>query len=89
LVDENLWNVVNSWVNQLEETDFTKLLPLLRRTFANFSSPERRKLGEKLKNGGVKKTTLDRPIDESKMEAALPIVMKILGYTESLMELNH
>ena len=51
LIDQDLWNVVNSWVEQLEEEIFIQVLPLLRRTFSNFSKPERRKLGEKVKSG--------------------------------------
>jgi hypothetical protein len=80
LIDEDLWTVVNSWVDQLEESVFTQLLPLLRRTFASFTSPERRKLGEKLKSGGVKQASIHRPFDETKMEKALPVVMQLLGY---------
>jgi len=80
LIDEDLWTVVNSWVDQLEESVFTQLLPLLRRTFACFTSPERRKLGEKLKSGGVKQASIHRPFDETKMEKALPVVMQLLGY---------
>ena len=52
LLDENLWNILNNWVTQLEEEVFIQLLPVLRRSFATFSKPERRKLGEKAKNGG-------------------------------------
>ena len=52
LIDNDLWNVVNNWVDQLDEETFTQVLPLLRRTFSNFSNPERKKLGEKVKSGG-------------------------------------
>jgi hypothetical protein len=52
LLDENLWNILNNWVIQLEEDIFIQLLPVLRRSFATFSKPERRKLGEKAKSGG-------------------------------------
>lgn len=42
LIDDNLWNVVNSWVSGLDENIFIEVLPLLRRTFSNFTKPERK-----------------------------------------------
>ena len=39
-----LWNAVNGWIDALAWDDFTPLLPLLRRTFASFSGPEREQL---------------------------------------------
>ncbi|HEX2533350.1 MAG TPA: DUF5682 family protein, partial [Chitinophagaceae bacterium] len=51
LLDEDLWSVLNGWVSTLEDADFTEVLPLLRRTFAQFTPPERHKLGEKARHG--------------------------------------
>lgn len=82
LVDNDLWTVVNNWMNQLEQDTFTQLLPLLRRTFSGFSKPERRKLGEKAKSGvgvGPAVATVDEQFDESRAEKGIPIVMKMLG----------
>lgn len=39
-----LWSLVNNWVAGLEWTDFEAILPLLRRTFADFSQFDRRRL---------------------------------------------
>ncbi|SFW42397.1 DUF5682 family protein [Chitinophaga sancti] len=83
LVDNDLWTVVNNWMNQLEQDTFTQLLPLLRRTFSGFSKPERRKLGEKAKNGvgagPSAAAALDVQFDESRAEKGIPVVMKMLG----------
>lgn len=83
LVDNDLWTVVNNWMNQLEQDTFTQLLPLLRRTFSGFSKPERRKLGEKAKNGITTGSTasfgIDVQFDTTRAEKGIPVVMKMLG----------
>lgn len=82
LIDQDLWNVVSNWVEQLEEDVFVQVLPLLRRTFANFSKPERRKLGEKVKSGSsgivVKQTAIG--IDEERAKQGIGVVMRMMGY---------
>ena len=81
LIDNNLWGVVNNWVDQLEEETFIQVLPLLRRTFSNFSSPERRKLGEKVKSGSshtVIKTAAQ--FDNERGKKGIDVVMKLMGY---------
>ena len=42
LIDDDLWQIVNSWVTQLDEELVVKALPLLRRTFGPFPTPQRR-----------------------------------------------
>ena len=81
LIDNNLWGVVNNWVEQLTGETFIEVLPLLRRTFANFSKPERRKLGEKVKQGGANvmvKTETD--FDAERGKQGIGVVMRLLGY---------
>jgi hypothetical protein len=51
LYDDTLWNLLYEWVDQLPETAFNDMLPVLRRTFAKFEPAERRKLGEKAQKG--------------------------------------
>lgn len=82
LVDNDLWTVVNNWMNQLEQDTFTQLLPLLRRTFSGFSKPERRKLGEKAKSvvgSGSAAVSVEVQFDAERAEKGIPIVMKMLG----------
>jgi hypothetical protein len=82
LIDNDLWNLVNNWVSTLDEETFTRVLPLLRRTFAGFSSPERKKLGEKVKAGGsgtaVKQVT-ENNLDEKRAKQGIPVIMQLLG----------
>ncbi len=40
----SLWQLVDNWVRELPWENFEVILPLLRRTFANFSPAERRRL---------------------------------------------
>lgn len=82
LIDNDLWNVVDNWIDQLDEDIFIQVLPLLRRTFSNFTKPERRKLGEKVKSGGsstdLRKT--ETGIDSERAKQGIDIVMKLFGY---------
>ncbi len=81
LVDNDLWTVINSWVQHLDDENFMHVLPLLRRTFSNFTATERRKIGEKAKGGGVsvskKETTA---FDEKRAAQSIPVVMELFGY---------
>ncbi len=84
LLDEALWGMVESWVSSIDEPTFAILLPLLRRTFANFSNSERRKLGEKAKNGSSgKRTTFavtsHDNFNHERAKRGLPVVTKLLG----------
>jgi hypothetical protein len=81
LIDNDLWNLVNNWVDALDEETFTRVLPLLRRTFAGFSSPERKKLGEKVKSGGagIAAKQVESNIDEERAKQGIPVIMQLLG----------
>ncbi|PBQ32676.1 hypothetical protein CNR22_13135 [Sphingobacteriaceae bacterium] len=81
LIDENLWLLVETWVKQLSEQHFIEVLPLMRRTFSQFSSPERRKLGEKAKSSTVSnhRKQLVFEIDHEGGMKALPIIMHLLN----------
>lgn len=82
LIDDNLWNLINVWVSSLEDVHFTHALPLLRRTFSQFSQPERRKLGEKAKTKGSPASAAARTEQNFDHESGLegiPIVLELLG----------
>ncbi len=81
LLDDALWNVVNNWVTALEEDVFLQVLPLLRRTFSHFSTPERRKIGEKVKSGKstVRVTNRSEAFDEERGKRGIPVVLQVLG----------
>lgn len=82
LLDENLWNILNSWVAILEEETFVQLLPLLRRAFTEFTTAERRKLGEKVKAGDkpqAVKVDLATNFNHENAAKALPTILSLLG----------
>jgi Family of unknown function (DUF5682) len=82
LIDEALWTLVNQWVAQLDASVFNEVLPLLRRTFANFTPPERKKLGEKSKSGqsgSTFKVLQETQIHTERARKGLPIVLHLLG----------
>lgn len=81
LVDNNLWDVIYAWVGQLETDSFTEVLPLLRRSFAHFTQPERKKLGEKVKTGnkGIAITVSESGFDHQRARKGIPVVLQLLG----------
>lgn len=81
LLENDLWTIIDDWVKQLDESVFTQVLPLLRRTFSNFSTGERRKLGEKVKAGGTTVTIkTEAGFDSERAKKGIPVVMQLLGY---------
>ena len=46
--DAELRALVDGWVAELSDSEFTDVLPLVRRTFSTFTPPERRLIGERL-----------------------------------------
>ncbi len=46
-----LWHILDGWVSELPEDNFTELLPLLRRSFSRFQPPERRKMLDLARRG--------------------------------------
>ena len=50
LHQDALWQVFDRWLSELSADVFVEMLPLLRRAFADFTGPERRHMGEKVKH---------------------------------------
>ena len=89
LHDDNLWSILDEWVTQLSEDQFTGILPLVRRSFSQFTMPERQQMGQKLKSrskGGNTKPGFDQEdqmLDEARAAKVLPILAKILAPLEA------
>jgi hypothetical protein len=47
--DDRLRALLDGWLRDVSAEHFVRVLPLLRRTFAQFPAPERRQLGERLR----------------------------------------
>jgi hypothetical protein len=78
--DEALWQVVDDWVSGLTEEHFQQQLPILRRTFSSFQSPERRTLGERVRRGHKPQSAPARAgFDPQRAERVLPLLAQLLG----------
>jgi len=82
-----IWNAVDQWLNTLPSDIFTQILPLLRRSFAEFTRSERRELGEKAAQGQHTTETLtassttatNDPKIQARAVQVLPILEELLG----------
>lgn len=85
LQDEPLLQLLDAWLCELSETDFTDSLPLLRRSMSSFDTVARRRVLEKIQRGrqqGTSAASQLAPESNPAFEAALPLLYKILGLGE-------
>ena len=76
--DHDLRALLEAWVEELTEREFVDLLPLVRRTFATFSSAERRAIGERVRSAGRGDEEEAVGIDDELAAPALATVQMIL-----------
>ena len=81
LLDDNIWALINNWLNGIEEADFIAIIPLLRRTFSLYSAAEKRKIAARA--GSDKPVYISRnsttAINEERGLRALTTLKKIIG----------
>ena len=84
LQDEPLLQLLDAWVCDLTEADFTESLPLLRRSMSTFDTVARRRLLERVQRGRQQTTgaASHEGTENPAFEAALPLLYKILGIGE-------
>ncbi len=83
LHDEGLFDTIDRWVTDMPQDAFDNVLPLLRRTVATFSVPERRSIGERILAGRRDRTAVaSTGIDEERANVVMPILARILGIEE-------
>ncbi|HWY03734.1 MAG TPA: DUF5682 family protein [Candidatus Acidoferrum sp.] len=85
LQDEPLLQLLDAWLCELNETDFTDSLPLLRRSMSSFDTVARRRVLEKVQRGRQQGTSAASHLAHESnpaFEAALPLLYKILGFGE-------
>jgi hypothetical protein len=64
----------------MPQAAFENVLPLLRRTIATFSVPERRSIGERILAGRRDRAaTAAAGVDEERADRVMPILARILG----------
>lgn len=83
LHDQDLFDTVDRWVTDMPQDAFDNVLPLLRRTIATFSVPERRSIGERILAGRRERAAgASAGIDEERADLVMPILARILGVEE-------
>jgi Family of unknown function (DUF5682) len=83
LHDQDLFDTIDRWVTDMPQDAFDNVLPLLRRTIATFSVPERRSIGERILAGRRERAAgASAGIDEERANLVMPILAKILGVEE-------
>ena len=78
-----IWALLDGWLDTLSPEHFTVVLPLLRRTFSTFAAPERRQMGERVRQekstGPQVGPALEEDIDETRANLILPTLAALLG----------
>jgi hypothetical protein len=84
LHEADLWGVLDEWVSALPADTFTRVLPLLRRTFSTFAPADRRQIGERVRRVAVPAGAGDdEPLDAARAAAVLPLITQLLGLGEA------
>ena len=80
LHDQELFETIDRWVTDMPQEAFENVLPLLRRTIATFSVPERRSIGERILAGRRDRSAAaSAGVDEARADLVMPILARILG----------
>ena len=83
LQDPALFALVDGWLNEQEPTDFTEVLPMLRRAFSGFGISERRRLMAEVAKATSGRQALPKHSGDDLaapgFAAALPLLTTILG----------
>lgn len=75
-----LWNLLDEWIAELNEDNFSDVLAVLRRSFSKFTDPERQRMMSLAKQGQVAlKEAKAADYVEERGDAVLPTVRLLLG----------
>ncbi|MGI6876522.1 MULTISPECIES: DUF5682 family protein [Amycolatopsis] len=82
--EPELLEIVDRWATGVGEDVFDHLLPLLRRTFAEFSAPERREIGLRVRRidrgeGASGARAADEDLDHERAALVVPRILELLG----------
>jgi hypothetical protein len=78
--DDRLRELLGNWLRSVSSEHFVQVLPLLRRTFAQFPPPERRQIGERLSAGKTSEASNanhNADFDAEAARAMLPVLKLI------------
>jgi hypothetical protein len=77
--DDQLRGIIDRWLSAISADHFVQVLPLLRRTFAQFPSTERRLIGQRLRGSEGTSTARAMDFDVDAARAVLPVLHRIWG----------
>lgn len=77
--DDKLWRVLDQYVCELDEQRFLTLLPLLRRTFAGFTTGEQAQLLQKARSETSPAQVATGDFNYAAIANATPLLFQILG----------
>lgn len=81
ILDDRIWSILDAWLAAPHPDTFQQVTPILRRTFADYTGAEKRKLAEKAKAGGSPAAIVAAEIDldEARARKVLPVFYKLIG----------
>ncbi len=76
-----VWPLLDEWLTQLSDAHFVQILPLVRRSFAEFAAAERRDLAQKARQPAHRATApaATPEWDETRALRALPLLRELLA----------
>ncbi|OON69463.1 DUF5682 family protein [Hymenobacter sp. CRA2] len=78
--NRTLFDLLDAWLSDLDETVFQEVVPLLRRAFTDFSQPERQQVLALAAGGPAARTaTAAVDIDVERGRRVLPVLRELLG----------
>lgn len=71
------WKIVDDWLDAVPEDQFKEMVPVLRRTFAEFSPAEKRKLSYYARHGRQERIAVKRNLNQERVRVLMPMLKKI------------
>ncbi len=74
-----LWNILDTWVLSIKPELFQELLPLLRRSFSEFSRPERERMLSIAKNGQLQQKIKEQAFNKDSVNLVIGTLKTLIG----------
>jgi len=71
------WKIIDDWLGAVPEEQFMEMVPVLRRTFADFTPAEKKKLAFYARHGRQEKITAKRNLNQERVRVIMPMLKKI------------
>lgn len=71
------WKIVDEWLEGVSEQQFMEMVPVLRRTFSEFSPSEKKKLSYYSRHGRQDKKSEERNLNQERVRVVMPTLLNI------------